>query len=168
MNYYNKYKKYKAQYLQLKQFGGAQYYYHGSSNEIDGDYIEPKLSKVIDDEEAVFATNEKYVALVFIPKWSDCDLEFGHYGDVPHMMEIYPGAFDKLKNVSGYMYYLDPTNFESDSRLGMKKHEFISKQKEKIIKKEFVEDVWKELEKSEIKLITFDMKMDAIWEKYLK
>ena len=95
------------------------------------------------------------------------DLEFGHNGGVPYMMEVYPDAFDKLKNVSGYMYYMNPTNFESDPRLGMKNVEFISKQKEKIIKREYIENVWKELEKSEIKLITFDMKMDAIWKEYL-
>ena len=52
------------------------------------------------------------------------------------------------------------------SKNGMHAESIIEQMKQNT--KEFVEDVWKELEKSEIKLITFDMKMDAIWEKYLR
>lgn len=174
--YYKKYLKYKTKYLQYGQTAGETaeqkghdeqtYFYHGSSNKLEGDYLEPRPSKVIEGEEAVFATNEKYVSLVFIPKWSDCDLTFGFHNGKPMLMEVYAGAFDLLKNVSGYIYYVDPENFKKDKRLGMQGVEFISKKNEKILKKEVIEDVYAELKKSKINFITFGMKMKAI-EKYL-
>lgn len=132
------------------------YYYHGSSAEITDTYLKPRPSRVLDGEKAVFATNKRYISLMFIPKWSDSDIEFGFINDKPYAREIYPNAFNILKNVSGYIYYLDSKGFKTDKRLGLQGAEFINKKKVKILESEYIKDAYKELKKSDIKFITFD------------
>lgn len=144
------------------------YYYHGSSTDIKDKYLSPMPSKVLGGEKAVFATNDLYVALLFIPKWSDCDVEFGYYRGQSFIGEHYPGAFDKIfLNKDGYIYYVNSKNFENDERLGLKNIEFISKKKTAILKKKYIKDVFAELKKSPINFITHNMKMEAI-SKYFK
>lgn len=112
----------------------SKYLYHGSSTNLDimTDMLEPKPSKVINFESAVFATNTLWLSIFFIPKKSDCDIESGFISGKPYIIEQYPGAFDKfLKNKTGYIYYLGPNNFKSDPRLGLQGYEFISRQKRK-------------------------------------
>ena len=134
---------------------GKEYYYHGSSTKIE-DYLEPMASKVIGGETAVFSTNKYWFALSFIPKWSDDDIANGYFGDIPHMVELTPNAFDVFKGVSGYMYHVDPSQFKKDKRL--MRQEFISRDKVKILKTDYIEDVYKALLKTAVNMVTYDMK----------
>lgn len=140
------------------------YYYHGSNYELNvGDYLEPRSSKVINNEKAVFSTNNRLLAIIFIAKHTNDDFEFGFYNGKLYMMEQYPDAFKiKLGKVSGWVYYLNKKPFKKDQRLGLKNSEFISRKKEKIIKKEYIKDVYKALKKSTLIMITFKEKMDAL------
>src|SRR5437867_1330327 len=98
--------------------------YHGSSHNIK--VLEPRPSKILDNEKAVFATDSKILAVAFIPKWSDCDIDIGYYKGHLYCCEQYPKAFNLFTNIKGYVYTVDKNQFISDERLGMKNHEFIS------------------------------------------
>lgn len=163
MSYYHKYLKYKQKYNQLK--GGMtenEYYYHGSKHKI-ADYLEPRPSKVIEDEKAVFATNTRWLAIFFIVSPGDADIEVGFINNQPYIMEQWPGAFDKhLKDRTGYLYFVKKDQFHSDPRLGMKRHEFISDEKVKIEKTEIIDDVYDEIKKADVTMIDFSMKEEFI------
>ncbi len=153
-----------TEFINFIQNGGKKndgYYYHGSKEKLP--YLEPRPSRVIDNELAVFATNKLWLAIIFIAGATDYDIELGFINDKPYILEQNPGAFDKLlKGVSGYVYFLSKKNFRSDKRLGLQKHEFISRQKEKIIKTKYIPNLYDALKKSETNLITFDDKMKCI------
>ena len=165
MSYYHKYLKYKQKYNQLK--GGVdneEYYYHGSKFKIT-DFLEPRPSRVIDGDEAVFATNTRWLAIYFIASPRDTDIEVGFIHNDPYIMEQWPGAFDKvLRNKRGYLYSVKKDQFHSDPRLGMKRHEFISDDKVKIEKTEVIDDVYEEIEKADVAIIDFSMKEEFIAE----
>lgn len=160
--YYDKYIKYKHKYLALARTAGdKKFYYHGSPTKLEK--LEPRPSFVINNESAVFATDKRYLALVFIAKANDQDIELGFINNKPYILEQYPGAFDKfLKKKSGYIYYLDPKQFKQDKRLGMYNHEFISYNPVNILKTEKIKDIYEELVKSELNIVTFDMKVECI------
>lgn len=128
------------------------YLYHGSKYEIQGQ-LEPRPSGVIDGEKAVFATNERWLALVFIPKHTDADLSIGFAQGIPYIMEMYDGAFDKLRD-SGYIYKVSSDGFRSDPRLGMRHHEFINDDAVDIIESEHIGDVLAELKKTDVKFVS--------------
>lgn len=136
--------------------------YHGTSHDVNS--LEPRPSKVLENEKAVFATDSKDLAVIFIPRWNDCDMDLGYHRGVLYCSEQYPNAFDKLKNVKGYIYTVDKDKFSSDSRLGMKKHEFICKDSVPIIKKEIIDDAYTYLKKSTICMISYDDKLNALWD----
>lgn len=136
--------------------------YHGSSHKIN--VLEPRPSRVIDNEKAVFATNSKTLAVAFIPKWSDCDLDLGYHHNILYCIEQYPAAFDKLKGVTGFVYTVDGSYFVSDERLGMKQHEFISKTEVPVLSTEIINDVYDYIKKSNMCMITYDQKLDALWD----
>lgn len=108
------------------------YYYHGSKKKISGNLL-PRPSRVINNEKAVFATNTKWLSVIFIADFTDNDIDVGFINGKGYIMEKYPKAFNKLKT-GGYIHYVNPENFKSDKRLGMKNKEFISKSKVKIEK----------------------------------
>lgn len=137
------------------------FYYHGSSHKVQT--LLPRPSKVIEGEEAVFATDSKDLAVVFIPKWNDCDLDLGYHHNILYVAEQYPGVFEKLKGTSGYLYSVDSKQFKNDHRLGMQMHEFISKDPVNILKTEKIQDVYQYLEKSLMNMITYDQKLDAMF-----
>jgi hypothetical protein len=139
------------------------YLYHGSSTLIK-EKLEPRSSKVIENEKAVFATDSIELAIIFIAKWSDCDFNLGYYRDKLYLMELYPDAFNKFKNVSGYIYKVDKSLFNSDERLGMQKHEFISYNDVSIIETIYITDIYDKLKKSSLNMITFDQTMKAIFD----
>jgi hypothetical protein len=142
-------------------------YYHGSPILIDKSkdgcrYLETKFSKILGGQKAVFATNSKEMAILFIPKWTDADIDFGTSNGVFYCMEQYPGAFKLLKK-SGYLYEVPTKPFKSDNRLGIKKHEFISKDKVKIAKYTKIKNAYKELEKSkDVVFISFKAKNEFV------
>lgn len=128
-------------------------YYHGSSLLISE--LEPRPSRVIDNELAVFATNTRWLAAFFAA--GNNDIGCGFFNDAPYIIEESAGGFDRyLKNVQGYIYHVSPTNFHSDCRLGMKRHEFISRENVKIMSVEKIGDIYAELVAANIAIITFD------------
>lgn len=139
-------------------------YYHGSLHLIEK-YLVPHASFVLNGKKAVFASNERIVALIFIAKWSDRDIEFGFHGGKKYLIERYPKAFNLFKT-DGYLYHVDSSDFKSDARLGMKNAEFICSHKVKILNTEYIKNVWNEIKKSDVAIITFQMKMKAL-EKYM-
>ena len=140
----------------------SKYLYHGSSKELE--VLEPRPSKVIEGEKAVFATNERALAIAFIPKWNDCDFSLGYHGGKLLMMEMYPGAFGVLKDGKGYLYQVSAEPFVSDKRLGMQKHEFIHKGDVKPLKKENIDNVFEALKNEKINLVSFEQCMNALWD----
>lgn len=134
--------------------GAAEHrYYHGSSTLIK-DYLLPHPSAVINGENAVFATNTHWLALVFIPRHTDADLDIGFADGIPYIAEKYAGAF-KLLKASGYIYEVSTREFHSDPRLGMQHHEFINPQKVRILHQKFVPDIFGALKKTEVNFIPF-------------
>jgi hypothetical protein len=125
-------------------------YYHGSIFDIDkSKTINPSKSAVLNQEKVVFATNKRFIALVFIPRWGDDDIRFGKINGRWYVKENKYRAFESIfYNVSGYIYHVDSSNFHTDSRLSLKGSEFISKTPVPILKKEFIKNVWNELQKS--------------------
>lgn len=163
VDYYQKYKKYKIMYINSKQYGASKpkLFYHGSQNIIT-DYLNPYPSDIIDNEPAVFATNTKWLSILFI---SDArhNIESGFINNKPYILEQHSGAFDKyLKNESGYIYYVDSKKFKSNKRLGLQGYEFISSKPVKIIKNEFVPDLFEALKKTKVNIFTFDDKINCI------
>jgi hypothetical protein len=92
--------------------------YHGSPHG-DIQQLEPRPSAVIDNEEAVFATPHKGMALSFLARWRDPDFIQGTINKGPLVMrERYPGAFEKIYGgKSGYLYTLPEEGFRADDRL---------------------------------------------------
>lgn len=159
--YVQQYYKYRDKYIALKGGKNHKFYYHGSSTK--SDILEPHPSRVIDGEKAVFATNEKWLAVFFIAKTSDIDFELGHINGKPYILEQYHGAYNKLlKGVSGYLHYVDKNQFEGDKRLGMQNREFISKKLVKVIKVEEVNDVYETIKGYNIPMLTFEQKIECI------
>ena len=147
-NYFNKFNK---------EITGSheknQEYYHGSSAKINE--LKPMSSGVLEGESAVFATDNKSTALMFIGKWNDSDISYGSYGEHHFALELYPNTFDKLKK-SGYLYTVSSNGFYHDKRLGLQ-NEFINKNSVKIIKTEKIKNAFNEMKKlKEIEFITFD------------
>lgn len=137
----------------------SEYLFHGTSKAIEGNYLIPKPSYVLEGEEAVFATNRFDFAVLFSANWTDKDFEFGIVNGKAYCMEMYPNAFDILRKASGIVYLVEKEYFGSDERLGMKDHEFISKQKVHINSFVKIPNIWEELiSKSMINFITFDEK----------
>ena len=52
----------------------SKYLYHGSSKLIKS--LKPRPSKVVNNQDVVFAANSKEIAVAFMPRWSDNDLDF--------------------------------------------------------------------------------------------
>jgi hypothetical protein len=141
-------------------------YYHGSKTKITG-YLEPRPSGVIDGEKAVFATNNKALALIYVNKWDENNIELGAINNNLFCREKAPGAFNVLKG-GGYIYELQPSYFSTDKRLGMKAHEFISKKKVPILKTTVVKNALSMMRKSSITMISFDDYLDFIESKISK
>lgn len=113
-------------------------------------------------QRAVFATDDKLLSMLFIPKFRDLDIEIGYVKGNLYCLEQYPNAF-KLLKVSGYIYEVDEKGFKQDKRLGMYKHEFINKDKVKILKVSKVKNILSVLRKSKnITMIPFKAKDDMI------
>lgn len=143
------------------------YYFHGSKKDIQGEYLNPMPSKTIDGESAVYATTLKGFAIHFIAQAKDINIESGVYKGQPYVIEQYPGAFDTFyKGVSGYIYYVDPSGFQNDTRLGLQNYEYIQKSPVKILKKEYISDVYQALVNSgDIRVVSWKEAMNAIFAK---
>jgi hypothetical protein len=123
--------------------------YHGSRNKIEDGWFQPRPSKVIDGEKAVFATNTKWMALAFASGLTHSQIDLGVAQGIPYMAEMYPGAFDLLK-IPGYLYTVNSEGFESDPRLGMQGHEFIHRKPVRILQTEFIPNLLEALQKDHV------------------
>lgn len=132
--------------------------YHGSKHPVTAGAPEPRPSRVIDGESAVFATNSRWLALVFIAGATDDNIEIGVIGDngkaIPYIAEARPGAFELLK-IPGYIYTVSSRGFKSDPRLGMCRHEFIKRSAAKITHTERILSVWDALQQEDITLVPY-------------
>jgi len=130
--------------------------YHGSPVKLS--VLEPRSSKVIDGEKAVFATDEKWIAMAFIPRWTDDDINLGFHSDgkttVAYLAEMRENAFDVFKT-SGYVYSVNSAGFIGDPRLGLRGHEFINKSTVKVKEAEHIVDIWTELRKHKVNFVRF-------------
>lgn len=117
------------------------YVYHGSP--IEGlEYIEPKVST--HGKQWVYATNNKSIALTFLQKWNDYLLNQSINNDRHELTERLPNILEEIyKGKSGYIYYLDSTNFiEGQTSFSP---EVVSEKREKVMYCEFIEDCYERL-----------------------
>lgn len=90
--------------------------YHASPHKLDK--LEPRPSRVLDGEAAVFATGAPETSLPFAAKWTDDDLQYGSVDGQMYMREGRPKAFDEIfGGKEGYLYEMPDTGFGSDPRL---------------------------------------------------
>lgn len=126
--------------------------YHGSVGEFS--VLSPSQSDVIDGESAVFATDQRWLALAFIPKYTDDDISLGFVNGVPYLKEMRDGAFNLL-TIAGFIYTVSAERFRSDPRLGLQQHEFICDVPVPVMKSEIVPNVYHELLASGLEMIEF-------------
>jgi len=142
--------------------------YHGSKHLIQGS-LEPRPSRVVDGEAKVFATTDRWLALVFIGGLGDTILGLGFVTSVGttigYLEEMVPGALNHLR-IPGYIYTLPSGPFHSDHRLGMKRHELVSDSSVPILSTERIADVYDELMRAQTRenftIVKYEDR-DAFW-----
>lgn len=128
--------------------------YHGSDRKLTA--LLPRSSRVLDGARRTFATTSFETAVIFIPKWTDSDLEYGSVAGVRYVMEQYPGAFGLLR-ASGFVHEVSPANFETDARLGLS-NEYVSTKKEVVQKVTPVRDALRTLRRTDLVFVPFEEK----------
>ena len=129
--------------------------YHGS-NHLILDAIEPRMS--FGYKRLVYATEDYFYALVRAGNFNmERFLLYEDYvgKDKPfRLVEIIPGAFKEVFDVSGYIYEVDDDLFETYGD----QTEFISNQSVKVIKTIKIDNVWNEMMKhaEHYELISYD------------
>lgn len=118
--------------------------FHGAPKQIAR--LEPRSSPVIDGEKAVFATNKRWLALVFSTQARSKDLGFGYMDGRPFIDEARPGGLDMLR-APGYIHYMPAAGFHGDERLGLRDREFIRKAPVDVAEIEQVPDVLSDLKR---------------------
>ena len=128
--------------------------YHGSPYKFD--VFEPKGHILAQGKKVTFATPLKSIALASLCKWSDKDFEQGIVDDdPPYMIEMYPGAFEKVyRGKRGYLYEIAGKDFSYEDNLT--RFELISEEIPDIIKRVEIYDVLEELYKSDMQLIRYE------------
>ena len=117
------------------------YVYHGSP--VGGLlYIEPKIST--HSKKWVYATKDKSIALTFLQKWNDFLLNQSISNGRQELTERLPNILEGIyKGKSGFLYYLDSTNFlEGQTSFSP---EVVSNKREKVLHCEFIEDCYEKL-----------------------
>lgn len=123
-------------------------YYHGSNKPLS--VVKPYPIKSLQYKDAVFATNDYDVAVLFCAGY---DLYYSlqtQHGCITYSIERFPGAF-KIFDITGYVHHLPIDKFEPGPNLI---NEYVAYEPIKVIKRDKV-NVRKYLEKSKIKLISF-------------
>jgi hypothetical protein len=119
--------------------------FHGSQWNFDEVTLIPHYHA--NGEPVVFGATSKGFSLAFLSNWTDEDLELANINNGPlFLRELKPNAFKNIfKGKSGWLYTLDAKPFKSFRHL--MRYEMISFEKPKILKKEYIKDVFNELEK---------------------
>jgi len=89
--------------------------YHGSPQKLT--HLEPRPSRVLNNERAVFATPSRLMAILFSRPYKDEDIELGIVNDTAYMREARPKSFEQLLRGPSYLHTLNPRGFYSDNRL---------------------------------------------------
>jgi hypothetical protein len=116
--------------------------FHGSPQRLT--VIEPAPSRLLRGAEVVYATPSRWLALVFAAHTTDADLEFGFRNGEPYIKEMRENAFDLLKK-PGFIHTIQAFGFHSDSRLGMRNHEFITNTEKPVVECESVPNLFDDL-----------------------
>lgn len=110
--------------------------------------LDPNMSKV--GNMVVSATRFREYALLYATANNKKGLD-GAYGianGIPYFVELYPGALERrFKSLCGYLYEVDPTNF--DSNKSAMRAETRSSKPVKVLKCTKIDDVYEELIKAE-------------------
>ena len=129
----------------------AEYVYHGSSNKISNK-INPNMS--FHKKLVVYASPMYEFALCYAGNpWNDFTINQSMYNGTLCLTEIKQGAFKETFDREGYIYYLDPTPFESITEDRYKYNgidiEVASDKPTKILKTERIPNILNALENSE-------------------
>ena len=138
----------------LNNFKYHKILYHGSSDKHS--ILHPSECDVISGDKAVFATNKRWLALCFIPKFEDTDIQIGFVNNIPYMEELKKDAFEVLK-ISGYIHRVSSKGFKKDNRLGMKSAEFISTSSVNSLGVEKIDNVYMALKDTNVNMIPYDL-----------
>jgi hypothetical protein len=125
-------------------------FYHGS--QFGGlKQLEPRPSRALRGNSAVFATPSRDLALSYLAPWKDADFEQGHINGEPYMTEQYPGAFEKIyKGRSGSVYSVPEAGFSPRARL--MREERVNRKPVQPLSEEVIPDAWDALQKTRFKL----------------
>jgi hypothetical protein len=122
------------------------YLYHGSSERIYSK-IDPMPSKIMDNQKVVFATQKKWLALVFAAPFEKDEIEFGYINDQPYINELKENSIQDRMNTSGFIYLVKRRVFSKSDKVGMKRHEFINNKQTTIIDTICVDNILDEFKK---------------------
>lgn len=118
--------------------------YHGSTIDIKDGMVVPN-DKVY--TKVVYATNKKWYALLFAQGFSE--YSFRIFNDSKHsvskIIERYPGELQKRFGKPGYIYHVLSKDFKQDSDISKNSYEFFAFKPVKIMKKEYIPDLYKAL-----------------------
>ena len=128
--------------------------YHGSPYKFDK--FEAKSHFLSGDKPVVFGTPIRSIAIASLCVWSDDDFEQGVVGnDPPHMIEMYPGAFEKIYGgKKGYLYEVSGETFYTNSNLTS--YEMISDESPEIIRCIEIEDALEALSLSDMQMVMYE------------
>lgn len=131
--------------------------FYGSKSKIDK-YIELQKSEILNDEKVIHGSYYYEIILTFLgKKWTNRDIEVGSYKFKTYIIEKRPGAFEDIfRGQKGYIYEITDKGFKKDSRLHENQFELIKKTRTKIKVTHEINDVLKELRKSDAVMINYD------------
>jgi hypothetical protein len=134
--------------------------FHGSPKKLA--LLKPARSLLIENAEVVFATPSRWLALVFCAHTTSRELDFGFVNGVPYIAELHEGAFSLLKT-HGYIHTVAAHAFHSDSRVGMRDHEFVSAHSVPVLEREYIEDIYTDLRRFDnLKMLTYAEHLAAL------
>lgn len=140
-------------------------FYYGTDRNING-YFDP-VYREISGRRAVYGTQSRTHALLYIAKWGSLDLDLIKAPNGILLIEKYYGAFNRLKS-SGFLYTFSDDGFKYYGEERIPYNFNISEIRKEIIHKEYIKNVLSELTKCrDIQLITFDQKMAEEYRKCL-
>jgi hypothetical protein len=119
--------------------------FHGSKNELSS--LIPFPSH-LSDKPVVFA-GKLWVALSFIPKWNDNDIEHGTINGIPTIKSKNKNAQD-LFNTSGFIYVLPNEKFTQTKEIAG--YEFISYAEVPVIKTFKIDNVFNALKRLNVQI----------------
>ena len=130
--------------------------YHGTHTKVHGKF-KPSIS--IHGKPWIYATPFKEFALCYSGnKWNDLMINQSYYNNQLCLTEIINGSFDKIFNTDGYIYSFNKTDFYPINNSSINRkiiREYYSDRPIEAINEEYIKNIYKELEKSNIKLFKY-------------